>query len=175
MTVSEDLLGNVTSNLPRSSEACTSFFDNCARRRRFVRVPKGDFAKHLEKSKHDFSQVESDYTRGSWDWVVVKAYYAVFHAANALLIRERSEYSKDHACVFVALEHHGLVTPELYRELGSLHGRFSDMAAFDIIYGVRKVGQYDVDRWSSITKEDADNVVEFARRFLVYVEGRCHP
>ncbi|MDP7080074.1 MAG: HEPN domain-containing protein [Candidatus Undinarchaeales archaeon] len=175
MDGSKDILSEMTTNLPRTTKASDAFFNNCMKRRRFVQVPKDDFVKHLEKSKHDLSQVDTDYIQGSWDWAVVKAYYSVFHAANALLIKERGEYSKDHSCVFVALERHDLIPPDLYKELGTLHGRFSDLAAFDIIYGARKVGQYDVDRWASISQADAERVRGFARRFLSFVEGRCYP
>ena len=44
-------------------------------------------------------------------------------------------------------------------------------AAFEIMYSLRKISQYDVVRWKDINESDADNVLSFAKKFLKFVEG----
>jgi len=36
---------------------------------------------------------------------------------------------------------------------------------------MRKIGQYDVDRWEDLTKDDTRKVLGLAKKFVAYAEG----
>lgn len=71
----------------------------------------------------------------------------------------------------MALRNLGLISDEFYQELRETHSKFSDFSAFDITYSLRKISQYDVVRWKSISKDDAGAMLSFARKFVGFVEG----
>ena len=41
------------------------------------------------------------------------------------------------------------------------------------VFEARKISQYDVLRWKSLTRSDAMISMEFARKFVSYVEVEC--
>lgn len=67
--------------------------------------PNNDLSdSHIEKAKHNL-QAMDDLTRlGHSDWVVVVAYYAMYHAATSILALVGLE-SKDHATTVAILEY----------------------------------------------------------------------
>jgi uncharacterized protein (UPF0332 family) len=105
-----------------------------------------------------------------WDWTIIKAYYAIHHAANALLTKKAGFFSKDHICLIVALKHLELIPNEFYEKLRTLHSRFSDFSAFELVYSLRKMGQYNIVKWKELSRNDAKIVLEFAKRFVRFVE-----
>jgi len=65
---------------------------------------KGLFKKELASAEDDLGEAKLSLSEGRLKWATIQAYYAMFHAARALLYfrgyRERS-----HHCVVVGIEH----------------------------------------------------------------------
>jgi uncharacterized protein (UPF0332 family) len=118
----------------------------------------------LEKAKHDLSRAIKEFNDECWDWTIVKAYYSIHHAANALLIKKEGIFSKDHICLVIALKNLGLIPNEFYEELRKIHSKFSDFTAFELAYSLRKVSQYNVTKWKELSKEDAKIILEFCKK-----------
>ena len=106
----------------------------------------------------------------NWDWTIIKSYYAIHHAGNALLSKKKQQFSKDHSCLIIALKYHALINQNFFNELISIAENFSDTLSIDIAFEMRKIGQYDVDKWEELTEEDTNKVLEFAKKFISYVE-----
>jgi uncharacterized protein (UPF0332 family) len=164
------VLEEIGSKLPTREDSIKAYYETCISRKKFINIDASEAIFHLEKTKHDLSRAIKEFENDCWDWTIIKAYYSIHHAANALLIKKAKMFSKDHICLIVALKHLGLIPNEFYEELRKLHSKFSDFTAFEIAYSLRKVSQYDVVKWKELSKEDAELVLEFAKKFVKFVE-----
>ncbi|MCX6742447.1 MAG: HEPN domain-containing protein [Candidatus Pacearchaeota archaeon] len=167
------MIDNIISTLPKNKESISKGFCNCRKLKKYILVSKEEFNLHLEKAKSDLSQILVDYENEAWDWVVIKAYYAIHHAINALLIKFQGFYSKDHFCAILALKNFDLVPQNIYENLRKISTKFSDFTGFEISYSLRKIGQYDVTKWKQLSKEDASKIYNFTKEFVSFVEKRC--
>ena len=130
------------------------------KRRKFLELSKGSYSEHLELAKDDLNSISVDFEKRNWRWVVTKSYYAVFHATNALLVYKLGFFSKDHLCATIALKKENLISEELYKELGNIYERFSDIFGFAIMFEARKLSQYDTEKWKELTEEDAKSTIQ---------------
>lgn len=166
------MLDKVKIKLPKKEKSIERFFCNCEKRKKFVKDAENYYNKRLKKSKHDLKAAISEFKEGNWDWTVVKAYYSIHHAGNALLSKEKQMFSKDHSCLIIALAHYNLIDNKLFQKLSKIAEQFHDTLSIDIAFELRKIGQYDVEKWEDITREDAEKVLEIAKELITYVEGR---
>lgn len=158
---------------PKSDEGLEASYEGCKQRKKFVELSKESYSKHLELAKDDLNSISTDFEKKNWRWVVTKSYYAIFHATNALLVNKLGFFSKDHLCAVIALKKENLIPEELYKKLGEIYERFSDIFGFAIIFEARKLSQYDTEKWKELTEKDATITKHFAQRFVAYVEGVC--
>jgi len=165
------MLKNVKIRMPKTETAVENFFRSCEKRKKFVPDTPEHYRKRLKKAKHDLQRAIDEYDAGCWDWTIIKSYYAMHHAANALLSKEKGVFSKDHSCLIVSLKHYKLIEEKLFNELVSISEEFSDTMSIDIAFEMRKIGQYDVDRWEDLTKDDTRKVLGLAKKFVAYAEG----
>ena len=75
--------------LPEKKESVEKFFFNCEKRRKFITEDKKNYENHFKKAKHDLYRALKEFEDKCWDWTVIKAYYAIHHAANSLLLKKR--------------------------------------------------------------------------------------
>lgn len=169
----ETLIEEIIPTLPKKKEKIKKGYENCEKARKYVVVSKEEFKLHLEKAKSDLSKIQADYENEAWDWVIIKAYYAIHHAINALLIKFNGFYSKDHFCAILALKNFELIPKNIYEKLRKISTKFSDFTGFEITYSLRKISQYDVEKWKQLSKEDALKIYNFAKEFVSFVERRC--
>lgn len=59
---------------------------------------------HIKKARHNLNVMDDLNKLGHTDWVVIVAYYAMYHGATAILARIGLD-SKDHATTVAILEH----------------------------------------------------------------------
>jgi len=164
------MIEDVEIRLPKTEKAIKNYFFSCKKRRKFVSDTKEHYKKRLKKAKHDLKCAIDEYENKNWDWTIVKAYYAIHHAANAIFSRNKGLFSKDHSCLMIALKYHKLIDEKLFNELANIYEGFSDTLSIGLTFELRKIGQYDVDRWEELTKDDAKKVLETAKKFISYVE-----
>ena len=165
------MIEDIKIKMPKTDEGVENYFQSCEKRKKFV----GDIAEHyknrLKKAKHDLQCAVDESKNENWDWTIIKSYYAIHHAGNALLSKKKQQFSKDHSCLVIALKHHNLISQNFLDELISITENFSDTLSIDLAFEMRKIGQYDVDKWEELTEDDANKVLEFAKKFISYVEG----
>ncbi len=158
--------------LPEKEEGIKKFFDNCEKRKKFVEDTKDHYKKHLRKAKHDLDRAIAEFNDGCWDWTIVKAYYAIHHAGNALLSKNKNHFSKDHSCLIISLKYHNLIDKSLFEELVKINERFADVLSLDLTFQLRKISQYSIDEWEDLTKDEAELVLNIARKFVKFVEEK---
>jgi len=93
--------------------------------------------KELTAARDDLAEAQASYQRGGYKWSTIQTYYAMFHAARALLY-SRAYREKSHYCLAVAMRH-------LFVSQGLL-----DEALIDALDDARAL------------REDADCRVEFS-------------
>ncbi len=82
-------------------------YDDCIKRKRikpFTGAPRL-VGKELRVAKKDLDSARKGFDNAEWKWSTVQAYYAMFHAARALLYaKSLGEHS--HYCLRIGLEYH---------------------------------------------------------------------
>lgn len=163
-------LENIRVRMPKNEASVSKFFSNCDGRGKLVKDTEGHHKNHIRKAKHDLARAEAEFAEMCWDWTIVKACYAIHHAGNALLSRKKGVFSKDHSCLIIALRHWDLIAADFFKEMSELSERLSDVFSIDVTFQLRKIGQYNVDEWENLTMDDAKAVLEFAKKFVRFVE-----
>ena len=83
----------------------SSEYDECLQKGKIKPFSRGSVlaAKELETAASDLDSAEKTFSDGNYKWATIQVYYAMFHAARALLyskdMRERSHY-----CLMVAVK-----------------------------------------------------------------------
>ena len=164
------VIEKINTKLPKKESSIEKFYCNCEKRKKILKDTPKHYLVRLEKAKHDLTRAISEFEDKCWDWTAIKAYYAIHHAANALLSNKKGLFSKDHLCLIIALNYYNLINKELFEELTKIHEKFSDILSLDITFQLKKIGQYSVDEWQNITENDANKIVELAKKFVKFVE-----
>ena len=158
---------------PKTDEKLEKSYKSCKDRNKYITLDKQKYFEHLEMAKDDLSSIRTDFDNKNWRWVITKSYYSIFHATNALLIYKLGFFSKDHTCAIIALKKENLITQEIYKKLGKIYNRFSDIFGFAVMFEARKISQYDVVKWKELTESDAAVARDFAKEFISFAEGEC--
>lgn len=81
-------------------------FERCLDKRWLVRMPEARYlvTKELQVAQDDLAEAEAGYERRSYKWSTIQSYYAMFHAARALLY-SRGYREKSYHCLSVAMRH----------------------------------------------------------------------
>lgn len=137
-------------------------------------IPNKNLSKgHLEKSDHNLIVMTDLDKLGHEDWVIITAYYSMYHSALALLTRIGLE-SKDHATTVAFLEYlfGKKISSELIKEFNKLKERKERIEAITIdekyidylwkIKRIRETVQYGV----SISYRETNIVMSNARKFV---------
>lgn len=80
-------------------------FDDCLKKGKIVRFPavRKCAAKELEVAREDLLTARQSFRQKSFKWATVQAYYAMFHAARALLYH-KGYREKSHYCLLLAMK-----------------------------------------------------------------------
>ena len=157
--------------LPLKENKIKKFYNNCKSRKKFIEFDPRFAEAHLRKARHDLFRAIKEFEDNCWDWTVVKAYYAIHHAGNYILLKKEGKICKDHSCLIIALQYHELISYEVSRELEKLHESLSNALGLDLAFQLRKISQYDVIEWEKITKQDAEVVINIAKKILEIAEN----
>lgn len=113
-----------------------------------------EIKKLMEKAEHNIYAAQIEYKNGIYDVLVSRAYYAMFYAAEALLLTKSLRFSK-HSAVHAALGKYFAKTGEVKQELHKML-----LNAFNI----RSTADYDYVE--EITKEQGEKTLKDAEYFV---------
>ncbi len=161
------LIGKLSSPLPREKSSIEAFYANCTKLNSFreSRQPASEF---LSAAKQDLLSAARDFQSGDWIWTVNKAYYVIYNACTAILIKKTGKFTKDHGCLFVALAHHELVPKELFEKLSKIYEDVNDYFGFGVLMELRRTSTYEVGERKNVSEEDAKIIIEAAREVVDY-------
>jgi len=115
-------------------------------------VALGLVGKELEVAKDDLAEAKAGFARGSFKWTTIQAYYAMFHAARALVYKHGYR-EKSHYCLIVALREFFVRTGKLEEEL---------LLELEDVRSLREEADYR----ASFSKAGAEQALQAAERFL---------
>ncbi len=130
-------------------------FDECVHLGRLAKIPPNkEFAKsELKEAENDLQHAKQSLAQESWKWATDASYYAMFHAAKALLYLKGYKERHSHVCTIIALN-------ELFVKTGVIESKFVDY----INAGKRRREEAIYD--SNYSEEIARKSVEIASEFL---------
>jgi uncharacterized protein (UPF0332 family) len=129
-------------------------FEKCLKERRILKITssKEMIEKEIDGAKHDLSSAEESIADEDYKWASVQAYYSIFHASKALVLKK--EYrEKSHYCLLIALK-------ELYVKPGDLKPEFAEY--FEMGMDIRHEADYAL----TYDEESSNIAVKNARKFL---------
>ncbi len=164
------VIEKINSRLPKRENSLSKMLKNCEKRNKILNDTEGHYKERIEKAKHDLARAIFEFEDDCYDWTIVKAYYALHHAGNALLSKKKAMFSKDHLCLILALYNFKLIPKDIFNELVKINDKFSDTLSLDISFELRKISQYSVDEWKNISKADAKAILDLAKKFVKFAE-----
>jgi uncharacterized protein (UPF0332 family) len=108
----------------------------------------------LEKATNTMTQIPELQKLGYWDNIANRLYYAVFHAVNALLIREGLEINR-HKSSHALFSLHYIKTGKLPAEFGRLYNNLQTM---------REKSDYNC--FYNVTEAEIAEGIELAGKFI---------
>jgi uncharacterized protein (UPF0332 family) len=138
-------------------------FDECLRKRKLIPFPRAErFAKReLAAAAEDLAEARDRFSHERYKYATINSYYAVFHAARAL-IYSKGYRERSHHCLGVALE-------ALFVDAGLL-GRRNIKILRDTM-ALRE----DADYGGSFSKGGAAASISSAEEFIEATEGLLCP
>lgn len=129
-------------------------FKQCLESGKIVPFARGKnlVKKELSVAKNDLSDANAGYQGQRYKWSTIQAYYAMFHAARAL-IYSRGYREKSHYCIAVALR-------ALLVEEGQMESRF--VRDFLNAMSLRESADYE----AKFSMDGAKAVIASAERFI---------
>lgn len=133
-------------------------FEKCLRKNGLRVAPeaRGLVARELDAASQDLREAERGCARASYKWSTIQSYYAMFHAARALLYA-KGYREKSHYCLRIALE-------VLYVETGDLPQH--TINALEVAKELRENADYE----SHFSKTGAGKLVAAARELITYAQ-----
>lgn len=151
--------------LPKTEEALEKAYENCEMKKSFRNVDNEQFQDYLMRSQKDIASADNDFKNGDYYWARIKAYQALFHILNALLVKHFGYYSKDHGCILTALLKNNIITDKIASQLHLVVENATKNAAMTSEDAVQDIDDFRIQRnfalykpkaWKEITKEDIE-------------------
>ena len=129
-------------------------FERCIQERRLIKIKpsKEMIHKELTSAEYDLERARHSLHEEDCKWTVVQSYYAMFHAAKALVLKKGFR-EKSHFCLIVALR-------ELYRNDETFSEEMIDN--FELCMHLRHEADYGL----VYSQESAEQALKYADIFL---------
>jgi len=129
-------------------------FKECVEKNKIVTFPAGKrlINKELVSARKDLEDAKFGFAHGKYKWPTIQGYYAMYHAARALLFSKQYR-EKSHYCLYVALK-------ALFVDSGILEEELSEFFYSAMIL------RENADYRSEFSKTRAIEVIEKAEYFL---------
>jgi len=131
-----------------------SEFERCLSERRLLRMKasKEMVQKEIASARYDLARSKKSLEEKDFKWAAIQAYYSMFHAAKALVLK-KGYREKSHYCLIIAFK-------ELYIKQDLLDQEMVDN--FELCLHLR----HDADYGLSYNHESAETAIQYAEGFL---------
>jgi uncharacterized protein (UPF0332 family) len=131
-----------------------SDFERCIKEHHLltIKATKEMIEKETTSADYDLLRSKESMRDEDYKWASVQAYYSMFHAAKALVLK-KGYREKSHYCLIVAIR-------ELYVEDGTMNDELAD--TLELCMHLR----HDADYGLIYDKESAETAIRYAQQFL---------
>lgn len=149
-------------NLPKDLTALEKAFKNCEEKKVLIKIDHELYHDYVARSQKDITSAYNDLKNGDYHWARIKAYQALFHILNALLVKHCGYYSKDHGCVLTALLINNIISDSIASKLHLVVEKKRSKTAEDAIQDIddlriqRNFALYKPKAWEEVTKDDIE-------------------
>jgi len=129
-------------------------FERCIKERHLltIKATKEMIEKETTSADYDLSRSKESMRDEDYKWASVQAYYSMFHAAKALVLK-KGYREKSHYCLIIAIR-------ELYVKDGTMNDELAD--TLELCMHLR----HDADYGLIYDKESAETAIRYAQQFL---------
>lgn len=120
---------------------------------------------HFEKAEHNLSFVSDNFKLGYFDWCITGCYYAMYHAAMALILA-REYYSKNHdatICILIK-EYYPQITKE---DIALINKFYLDYQ--ELLFYIQAKNKREEATYSSKYKFDKKTVDELKLKAILFI------
>ncbi len=166
--------------LPKTAKALENAYKNCEINNKFRKVDAQQFHDYAVRSQKDIASADNDFKNEDYYWTRIKAYQALFHMLNALLVKHYGYYSKDHGCILTALLKNNIITDEIASQLHLVVEnalKSSAKTSEDIMQDIddfriqRNFALYKPKAWEEVTKMDIRQELEKIKNNIKILAG----
>ena len=118
-----------------------------------------EIAANLERAEKSIQAAQQLVSGGYYDFAASRAYYAVFYAATALLLKEGLELSK-HSAVIASIHQRFVKTGKLSKEQGK---------TLNLLFELRSIGDYG--GITHVTLQQVKQAIQKSKDFLVTIKS----
>ena len=131
-----------------------SDFERCMKERHLIKMRASHemIQKEITSAEYDLERSKESMKNEDYKWASVQAYYSMFHAAKALVLK-RGYREKSHYCLIVAIR-------ELYVKEGKMSEELAD--TLELCLHLR----HDADYGLIYDQESAEAAIRYAQQFL---------
>jgi uncharacterized protein (UPF0332 family) len=129
-------------------------FERCIKEHHLLKIKatKEMIDKEITSAEYDFLRSKESIRDEDYKWASVQAYYSMFHAAKALVLK-KGYREKSHYCLIVAIR-------ELYVKDDIMNDELAD--TLELCMHLR----HDADYGLIYDKESAETAIRYAQQFL---------
>ena len=129
-------------------------FERCIKERRLTKIKPSNemIQKEVKSAEYDLERARNSLDEGDFKWAAVQSYYAMFHAAKALVLK-RGYREKSHFCLIIALR-------ELYIKEDILDAELVEN--LELCMSLRHEADYGLTYY----QESAETAIKYAEEFL---------
>lgn len=129
-------------------------FKRCVQERRLLKITPSQemIQKELESAEYDLKRAKNSLEEEDFKWAAVQSYYAMFHAAKALVLK-KGYREKSHFCLLIALR-------ELYVKSDRLNAEMVEN--LELCMNLRHEADYGL----TYHQGSAETAITYAEEFL---------
>lgn len=133
----------------------TKEFEKCVKKNKLTRFTRGHSVteKKLNEAFEDLNEAKIGFKSKKYKWATIQAYYAMFNAGNALLMKKGWRERNSHYCLIIGLK-------ELYANTGQIDITFIEAIQKGKV--LREAASYHSE-WS---EENCKEIILNAEKFL---------
>ncbi|MBS3158846.1 HEPN domain-containing protein [Candidatus Woesearchaeota archaeon] len=170
--------------LPKTEKALERAYLACESKKKLRKIDNNTFSDYVIRSQKDIASADNDFKNEDYYWARIKAYQALFHMLNALLVKNLGYYSKDHSCILTALLKRNIITDEIASKLHLIiedvskdNPADSAITSEDAIQDIddfriqRNFALYKPKAWEEVTKKDIESELEKIKNNIRILAG----
>ena len=156
-------------SVPKSKPAVERDYVDYIKNKKFKQISKEAYPEYLLRSQKDLTSSYRDLEGGDHHWAFIKAYQALFFVLNALLIKYKGYFSKDHKCIITALLKEEVISIAVAEHIDLFVKALDEFKTLDEVDDLRldrNKAMYAPTAWKDFKKQQAESVLNEARDLI---------